>query len=182
MAAKFTRHGLAQVRYLNEVSLEGILPVPSSVQKTLEDLIRGFKPWEASPLDFELFEIARYLGEIDPLGIIDSEQERDSEYLLEAQSITWLFENQEFSINSFWAMWIYFFDEEISPFRSQVDELLVAMFAEISIILNSRPSKAECDELALKAQTPWLGAGIAAMKFQSSKQALIEKKRKKLRG
>ena len=54
MESKFTRHSLAQVRDSKEFSSESILPVPSSVQKIPEDFIRGFKPWEANPLDKEL--------------------------------------------------------------------------------------------------------------------------------
>ena len=115
------------------------------------------------------------------MGIDDSEQHKDSEYLLEAQSVTWLFDNQMFSIESFWAIWIYYFSEEISPFKSQNDELLMAMFGEISIIFESRLTKAERDELKLNAETPWMGAGIAATKYQNSSEALISKKRKKLR-
>ena len=56
MESKFTRHSLAQVRDSKEFSSESILPVPSSVQKIPEDFIRGFKPWEANPLDKELTE------------------------------------------------------------------------------------------------------------------------------
>jgi hypothetical protein len=82
---------------------------------------------------------------------------------------------------SFCEIWIYYFDEEISPFKSQDDDLLKAMFDEISIILNSRLTDEERDELRHKAQTPYLGAGIAATKFHFAKQSLIEKKRKKLR-
>jgi hypothetical protein len=42
-------------------------------------------------------------------------------------------------------------------------------------------TKAERDELKLNAETPWMGAGIAATKYQNSSEALISKKRKKLR-
>jgi hypothetical protein len=181
MEIKFTRHGLVQIKDSNKVPPEDVVAIPSSVKRTLAEFLREFQPKEPNPLNSELFEIARYVGEIDPLGIIDSEQQKDSEYLLEAQSVTWLFDNQMFSIESFWAIWIYYFSEEISPFKSQNDELLMAMFGEISIIFESRLTKAERDELKLNAETPWMGAGIAATKYQNSSEALISKKRKKLR-
>jgi hypothetical protein len=181
MEIKFTRHGLAQISDSNKVSPEDIVEIPSSVKKTLAEFLSEFQPEEANPLNSELFEIARYVGEIDPLGLIESEEEKNSEYLLESQSVTWLFDNQVFTIESFWAIWIYYFSEEISPFKSQNDELLMAMFAEISIIFNSRLTKAEREELKLKAETPWMGASIAATKYKFSSEALISKKRKKLR-
>jgi hypothetical protein len=181
MEMKFTRHGLAQIKDSNKVPQEDVVQIPSSIKKTLAEFLNGFQPKEANPLNSELFEIARYVGEIDPLGIIESEQQKNSEYLLEAQSITWLFDNHLFSIESFWAIWIYYFSEEISPFKSQNDELLVAMFSEILLIFKSRLTNAERDELKHNAETPWMGASIAAVKFQQLSEALITKKRKKLR-
>ena len=181
MEIKFTRHGLAQILDSNKVSREDVVEIPSSVKKTLAKFLSEFQPEEANPYNSELFEITRYVGEIDPLGLIESEEQKNSEYLLEAQSVTWLFDNQIFTIESFWAIWIYYFSEEISPFKSQNDELLVAMFSEILLIFKSRLTNAERDELKHNAETPWMGASIAAVKFQQLSEALITKKRKKLR-
>ena len=182
MEMKFTRHGLAQIKDSNKVPPENVVEIPSSIKKTLAEFLKDFQPKEANPLNLELFEIARYLGEIDPLGIVDSKEQKDSEYLLEAQSFTWLFDNHLFNIESFWAIWVYYFSEEISPFKSQSDELLIAMYSEILIIFKSRLTSQERDELKHNAQTPWMGASIAALKFQYSSRVLISKKRKKLRG
>jgi len=181
MEMKFTRHVLPQIKNSNEIPSENITEISPMVKEILADFLAGFRSWEANPADSELFEISRYLGEIDPLGLTDSEQLNIQEYLLEAQAITWLFNNQAFSRETFWAIWVYFFSDELSPFKSQDDELLIALFEEISIIFMSRLTEEERRELALQAQTPWLGASIAATKYQFSSDALILKKRRKLR-
>ncbi len=181
MEMKFTRHVLPQIKNSTEIPSENITEISPLVKEILADFLAGFRYWEANPADSELFDISRYLGEIDPLGLTDSEQQNSSEYLLEAQAITWLFNNQAFSRETFWAIWIYFFTDELSPFKSQDDELLIALFEEISIIFKSRLTEEERRELALQAQTPWLGASIAATKYQFSSEALILKKRRRLR-
>jgi hypothetical protein len=178
---KFTRHGLAQIKGPQLVPSEDVVQTSALIEQILGDFLTEFQLNEATSLDFELLEIASYLGELDPINLIESEQEFDSEYIPEAQAFIWLFNNERFNHQTFWATWIYFFDEEISPFKSQDDELMLAMYASISLIFESRLTKEEREELRVKAQTPWMGAGIAATKFQFLERAFIAKKRKKLR-
>jgi len=178
---KFTRHGLAQIKDPQLVPIEDIVQISAPIEKILGEFLTDFQLKEVTVLDFEILEIASHLGELDPLNLIDSKQGFKSEYMPEAQAFIWLFNNQRFNHQTFWATWIYFFDEEISPFKSQEDELMLAMYESILLIFESRLTKEEREELRLKAQTPWMGAGIAATKFQFMERALIAKKRKKLR-
>ena len=120
MEMKFTRHGLAQIKDSNKVPQEDIVQIPSSIKKTLAEFLKGFQPKVANPLNSELFEIARYVGEIDPLGIIESEQQKNSEYLLGAQSITWLFDNHLFSIDFFHHAFTMQSLKNVSAIRQQI--------------------------------------------------------------
>jgi hypothetical protein len=181
MGIVFTRHGLSHISDSDQIPLEDIADVSSRIKSILGDFLTEFQPSDVSSLDFEIHDIALYLGGIDPMSIVDSAEQISSEYLLEAQAMVWLFEHEMFNRETFWAIWSYFFSEELSPFNSDEDELLIALFEEISIIFKSRLTEEEHRELTLQAQTPWLGASIAATKYQFSSEALILKKRTKLR-
>lgn len=181
MGVVFTRHGLSHILDPDKVPLEDIAEVPPQIKSIFGDFLTEFKPIDVSPLDYEIHDIAKYLGEIDPMSLVDSEAQISSEYLVEAQALVWLFDHQVFNRETFWAIWIYFFTEELSPFKSQDDELMLAMFAEVSIIFQSRLTEEERLRLKHEAENPWMGASIAATKYHFSTQYLIEAKRKKLR-
>ena len=181
MGTKFTRHGLSQIADSDKVPSEDIVGVPLQVRSILGDFLTEFEPSDVFPRFFETLDIARYLGEIDPMSLVDSETQTSSEYLVEAQALVWLFDHHMFNRETFWAIWIYFFTEEISPFNSQDDELMLAMFAAISIIFQSRLTEEERLKLAHEAENPWLGASIAATKYQMREKSLLEAKRDKLR-
>lgn len=115
------------------------------------------------------------------MSLIDSEAQISSEYLVEAQALVWLFDHHMFNRETFWAIWIYFFTEELSPFNSQDDELMLAMFAEVSIIFKSRLTEEERFRLKHEAENPWMGASIAATKYQMREKSIVEANRKRLR-
>lgn len=181
MGVAFTRHGLSHISDSDKVPLDDIAEVPIQIRSILGDFHTEFKAKDVSPLDFETLDIANYLGDVDPMNLVESEAQVSSEYLVEAQALVWLFDNQKLNRETFWAIWIYFFNEELSPFNSLDDELMVAMFAEVSIIFQSRLTEEERLKLKHEAENPWLGASIAATKYQASTRYLVESKRKKLR-
>ena len=181
MGAIFTRHGLSHILDPDKVPLEDIAEVPPEIKSILGDFLTEFEPGDVFPHLFETLDIAKYLGDIDPMNLVDSEAQISSEYLVEAQALVWLFDHHMFNRETFWAIWIYFFTEELSPFNSQDDELMLAMFAEVSIIFQSRLTEEEQLRLKHEAENPWLGASIAATKYQMREKSLIEAKRKKLR-
>jgi len=181
MGVAFTRHGLSHISDSDKIPLEDIAEVPPQIKSILGDFLTGFEPSDVFPNFFETLDIAKYLGDIDPMSLVDSEAQISSEYLVEAQALVWLFDHHMFNRETFWAIWIYFFTEELSPFNSQDDELMLAIFAEVSIIFQSRLTEEEQLRLKHEAENPWMGASIAATKYQMREKSLIEAKRDKLR-
>lgn len=178
MFVKMTRHA-ALLMGKNSVDDEVELPrIPRKVESLLGAQMEAYAPLQFSQLTSPLQEIATYLGEIDPIGILDPDGNNNDEYLIEADASIWLLKLGNFNPETFWALWIYFFDSELSPFKSPSDELLLAMHGRITLLFESRLTEEEILNLRYEAQTPWMGASIAYTKFKAKVDWL--KKRKQL--
>ncbi len=63
--------------------------------------------------------IYKYLYEIDPVGISDEQAQNYNEYYFEASAIFWLLKNDRLTEKAIWALWIFYFDREISPYKDE---------------------------------------------------------------
>lgn len=60
-----------------------------------------------------------YLYEIDPIGIRDEESGNYNEYYFEASAIFWLLKTDRLTEKAIWAIWIFYFDRELSPYKDE---------------------------------------------------------------
>ena len=60
-----------------------------------------------------------YFYEIDPIGIRDDEAANSNEYYFEASAIFWLLKTDRLSEKAIWAIWIFYFDRELSPYKDE---------------------------------------------------------------
>ncbi len=63
--------------------------------------------------------IYKYLYELDPVGISDEQAQNYNEYYFEASAIFWLLKNDRLTEKAIWALWIFYFDREISPYKDE---------------------------------------------------------------
>lgn len=60
-----------------------------------------------------------YFYEIDLIGIWDDEAENSNEYYFEASAIFWLLKIDRLTEKAIWAIWIFYFDRELSPYKDE---------------------------------------------------------------
>lgn len=83
--------------------------------------------------------IYNYLYEIDPIGIRDDQAQNTDEYLHEAGAIFWLLNNDRLTTRAIWAIFIFYFDRKISPFKDEDDPRLMEILIKSQEIYSSTP-------------------------------------------
>lgn len=96
-----------------------IVELEQEISDYLWPLIGDFKE-TYSPFAYRCpTTLYEYFYEIDPIGNRDDEAGNDNEYYFEASAIFWLLKNDRLTEKAIWAIWIFYFDRELSPYKDE---------------------------------------------------------------
>ena len=113
---------------IGDVPEDQIIELEDELSDYLWTLIGDFKE-SYSPFAHRCHAaLYEYFYEIDPIGIRDDEAENPNEYYFEASAIFWLMKNDRLTEKAIWAIWIFYFDRKLSPYKDeshpQIKEIL----------------------------------------------------------
>lgn len=125
---KLTRHAAMSLCDLDEVPEDQIIDLEDELSDFLWTLIGDFKE-TYSPFAHRCHTaLCEYFYEIDPIGIRDNDAENSNEYYFEASAIFWLLKTGRLTDKAIWAIWIFYFNRELSPYKDefhpQIKEIL----------------------------------------------------------
>jgi hypothetical protein len=116
---KLTRHAAMSLYEIGEVPVDQIIELEDEISdyvwSLLGDFIETYSPF-AHRCQATIY---KYLYEIDPVGISDEQAQNYNEYYFEASAIFWLLKNDRLTEKAIWALWIFYFDREISPYKDE---------------------------------------------------------------
>jgi len=116
---KLTRHTAMSLYEIGEVPEDQIIELEDEISdyvwSLLGDFIETYSPF-AHRCQATIY---KYLYEIDPVGISDEQAQNYNEYYFEASAIFWLLKNDRLTEKAIWALWIFYFDREISPYKDE---------------------------------------------------------------
>jgi len=125
---KLTRHAAMSLSDgIDEIS-DQVIELEDDLSDYLFSIIGDFKE-TYSPFAHRCHTaLYEYFYEIDPIGIRDDEAGNDNEYYFEASAIFWLLKTDRLTEKAIWAIWIFYFDRELSPYKDdshpQIKEIL----------------------------------------------------------
>lgn len=109
---------------IGEVPADQIIELEDEISDYVGSLLGDFKETYSPFAQWCQGTIYKYLHEIDPVGIIDEQAQNYNEYYFEASAIFWLLKNDRLTEKAIWALWIFYFDREISPYKDEFDPQL----------------------------------------------------------
>ena len=116
---KLTRHAAMSLSDAEAISDDQIVELEQEISDFLWPLIGDFQE-TYSPFAHRCQKaIYEYLYEIDPMGIRDEEAQNFNEYYFEASAIFWLLMNDRLTEKAIWAIWIFYFSRDLSPYKDE---------------------------------------------------------------
>ena len=139
MPMKVTRHAAMWISDPENIPQGEMVEVDQDISDYLmplfEDYVETDTPFESNCLR----ALYGYLYEIDPIGIRDDQAQNTDEYLYEAGAIFWLIKTDRLTTKAIWAIFVFYFDREISPFKDEDDPKLMEIFIRSQEIYSSTP-------------------------------------------
>ena len=113
---------------IGEVAEDQIIELEDELSDYLWTLIGDFKETYSPFANRCHTALYEYFYEIDPIGIRDNEAGSSNEYYFEASAIFWLLKTDRLTEKAIWAIWIFYFNRELSPYKDefhpQIKEIL----------------------------------------------------------
>jgi len=116
---KLTRHAAMSLYDIGEVPEDQNIELEDEISDYVWSLLGDFKETYSPFAHRCQGAIYKYLYEIDPVGISDEQAENYNEYFFEASAIFWLLKNDRLTEKAIWALWIFYFDRAISPYKDE---------------------------------------------------------------
>jgi hypothetical protein len=116
---RMTRHEAMNAKPASEILDDEIFELETEISDYVWSLIGDLKI-SYTPFGHRCrLAIYEYLYEIDPIGLRDEEAKNHNEYHYEASAIFWLLEKNRLTERALWAIWIFYFSREVSPYKDE---------------------------------------------------------------
>ncbi len=136
---KFTRHAAMWMSDTESIPQDEMVDLDLEVSEFLWPLLGDYQEIYTPFASRCVQAIYTYLYEIDPIGIRDDQAQNTDEYLHEAGAIFWLLKNDRLTTKAIWAIFIFYFDRESSPFKDEDDPTLMEILIKSQEIYSSTP-------------------------------------------
>jgi hypothetical protein len=125
---KLTRHAEMSLYDIGEVPEDQIVELEDELSDYLWTLIGDFKETYSPFAHRCQTALYEYFYEIDPIGIRDNDAGSSNEYYFEASAIFWLLKTERLNEKAIWAIWIFYFDRELSPYKDEFHPQIKEIF------------------------------------------------------
>ena len=138
---KLTRHAAMSLYDIGDVPEDQIIELEDELSDYLWSLIGDFKETYSPFANRCHTALYEYFYEIDPMGIRGDEAENPNEYYFEASSIFWLIKTDRLTEKAIWAIWIFYFDREPSPYKDEFHPQIKEIFEKAKDIYKNASSE-----------------------------------------
>jgi hypothetical protein len=114
---KLTLHAAMSLNDGSEIDHDQILELEPEISDYVWTLLGDFQETYSPFAHRCQGAIYEYLYEIDPIGLRDEKAQNNNEYFFEASVIFWLLNHDRLSEKAIWAIWIFYFSRDISPYK-----------------------------------------------------------------
>ncbi len=125
---KLTRHAAMWMSDTESIPQDEMVDLDLEVSEFLWPLLGDYQEIYTPFASRCVQAIYTYLYEIDPIGIRDDQAQNTDEYLHEAGAIFWLLKNDRLTTKAIWAIFIFYFDRESSPFKDEENPMVIDIF------------------------------------------------------
>ena len=116
---KLTRHAAMSTFDINEIPEDKVIELDDEISNYLWPLLGDFQE-TYSPFAHRCQNaIYEYLYEIDPMGLRHDQEPKINEYYFEASAMFWLLKNDRLTEKAIWAIWIFYFSRDLSPYKDE---------------------------------------------------------------
>jgi len=137
---KLTRHAEMSLYDIGEVPEDQIVELEDELSDYLWTLIGDFKETYSPFAHRCQTALYEYFYEIDPIGIRDNDAGSSNEYYFEASAIFWLLKTERLNEKAIWAIWIFYFDRELSPYKDEFHPQIKEIFEKAKDIYKNASS------------------------------------------
>lgn len=128
---KLTRHAAMLISDAEVIPDDQIVELEQEISDFLWPLLGDFQE-TYSPFAHRCQNANyEYLYEIDPMGLRDEQAQNYNEYYFEASAIFWLLKNGRITEKAIWAIWIFYFSRDLSPYKDEFHPQLKEILSKV---------------------------------------------------
>jgi hypothetical protein len=124
---KLTLHAAMSLNEGSEIDQDQILILEPEIGDYVWSLLGDFQETYSPFAHRCQGAIYEYLYNIDPIGMRDDKVQKNNEYFFEASAIFWLLKMDRLTEKALWAIWIFFFSRDMSPYKVDSHPMLREM-------------------------------------------------------